>query len=291
MNYRLVMLSALFALSTGAVSWAQEGRAQRPGVCGPTNLGEATSEISFKNTIGSDFSPSFTVEGDSLTPLVNIRCINEDSIARLNLNVGVTAAVGDDLGGGTILLEWSNRRLRSGVPFDEQLVHELVAAGGLTSGTNFQDVGLLVEAGYRPVYLGLDWLKLGEQLKRVSWAEVGAFVQAGYTTPFQASEIDPMQEGEEAGTSSGALFRLKVGGKGDVRLSIPSLANLRVHFLPEGWAWYDILNNQLYGQIEGTLRLETGTDVYYDIISIKHGASPTEYTPGTQFSTGLTIRF
>lgn len=300
-----------FCLSLCAGLQATEVKAQAPETCLTGRADNDSAQVTVGNTLTGvqAFLPALTAAWDNTL----YDCPDLGGwTATIRTDVDVALGSGDAFGGLTASLEGSAFRFVSG-PLAESddlvaeeagvaitetirvgsLGHSFVLSGGVQTDADFQNLSLLVESGYVPIFVNaLPGLTVGTAQGDQSRIIVGAYLQGGYTTTL-ATAADPSvaQVEETAVDSSGGLLRLKLGGSSNLSLPL-AVSDIRgVRLVPEAWLWYDVLHNRLYGLLGGTIALDITGSVSYNLLSFKQGGAPPDFSPSTQFSTGLTIRF
>lgn len=299
LSSRLTVVVA--ALNLGLLGWAQTN----PSACetGPTDqtTPAPTAEVSLSTlTAPSGASPpTLAVGAKWLDRLYTAECQGEGFRSSLAVDLESTLGDGSVFGGGKLFVSGYHTRFPTALvevpdlgllPLRDtaKLQHLFALSGGVETDATFRNISLLTELGYAPLYTDFTGFSLGPSVPAAPWLDVGVFVQAGYTAAL-GEGVGAAQS--ETADASGALLRLKLGGRSGVPLpvTLPSVQAVRLE--AEAWSWYDVLDNRLYGLFGGVLRLDITDEVSYNLITFKQGSAPPTFAPGTQFSTGLTIKF
>ncbi len=166
------------------------------------------------------------------------------------------------------------------------LIHTFPFSGGIEADRRFDNVSVLAEAGYAPLYLHNDSFfdNLGLSNK------IGIFLQAGYRiqvddTPspetggaVDESEEEPDDEILRIRSSLEWSFKVPVGGLGNLYLE------------PSATGWYDVANNEFYHQVQAKLRVNVTNDISFDL-TFEDGSGAPNFNTGDQFSANLTLTF
>jgi hypothetical protein len=179
------------------------------------------------------------------------------------------------------------------------IAHTFPVSVGVESDGDFRTINGLLEAGYVPWFTpsALDWLPKGSKGR---WTILpGIFIQAGYKFSSDAREPGEMVPAGSADkdaseeNESDMLFRAKASLK--IKSPIFALGNIADYNLGlQGIAgadlWYDLVNDEVYHRITGTLRVHVSETKSFDF-KYEHGEGAPNFNRGEQFSLGLTILF
>jgi hypothetical protein len=301
----LAVLLTVFSMNLGSLSQAQTP----PSSCQPEAEAQADEipkpevSLSTLSAATEDAAPTFAVGVKWLDELYSIACYGDGFSTRLTVDLESTLGDNHVFGGAMLFLQGYHTRFPTATievpdigpqPLRDtsKLQHMFALSSGVQTDAGLQNISLLVEIGYVPLYAGIESFRLGPSAPDTSWLDAGAFLQAGYTANTSlGSAVTPAQDSGKALDASGALLRLKLGGRSGLQLpvTLPNIQALRLQ--SEAWVWYDVLENQVHGLLEGALSLDITKDVSYNVFNVTHGSAPPAFVPGTQFGTGLTIRF
>ncbi|HPF52738.1 MAG TPA: hypothetical protein PK335_14245 [Draconibacterium sp.] len=169
-------------------------------------------------------------------------------------------------------------------------MHLIPVNFGVETNNSFSIVNGIFEVGYVPWYQSPMMKNIPDWLKHT---KAGVFLQAGYKfgRDTTSMNLEGGQTDESLENADSGIFRLK----GSFAIDTKSL--IRVSLLEVGlWgsadAWYDILNNEIYYRLEGTIRffLSENMDKFFSL-NYQKGSGAPNFNQGDQFGMGLTISF
>jgi len=175
-------------------------------------------------------------------------------------------------------------------PATNRYMHLLPVNLGIETNNTFSVVNGIFEVGYVPWYQSPMMKNVPDWLKHT---KAGIFLQAGYKFGSDTTNLNLQggQTDESLENADSGIFRLK----GSFAIDTKSL--IRVSLLEVGlWgsadAWYDILNNEIYYRLEGTVRffLSENRDKFFSL-NYQKGSGAPNFNQGDQFGMGLTISF
>jgi len=157
---------------------------------------------------------------------------------------------------------------------------------GIETNRNFDNMNGLFEIGYMP------FQKIGDRYFLGLDPILCIFLQGGYKFKLNDPEIETGGAKDESKEKpDNGLFRTKLGGKADfILFRSETDFKFSLSVIPEGWVWYDFINDDWYHQVIGILRLSISGDKHFDF-KYENGSGAPNFNEGQQFSANLTINF
>lgn len=163
--------------------------------------------------------------------------------------------------------------------------HSFPVSIGIETTNQFNNTNGIFEAGWIPYYQsygrsGPEWIKK---------TRFGIFLQAGYkfskdTVGLIGGEVD-----ESAEQAEHAILRTR-GTFGVNTDRLVKIAGFDIGLLGDANAWYDVVNSELYHQLQGRVRLFLSDTRYLDF-SYSVGSAAPLFNKAEQVGIGLQMKF
>jgi hypothetical protein len=243
-----------------------------------------------------DFGIKYLQSYDSLFQQQDILLPGNKSLFQLTPEFNVQSGTGDAFSSldiklsGLFMLFQTTKVAGVTTPCTNCYMHLIPVSAGIETNNTFTVVNGIFEVGYVPWYQSPMMTKVPKWLQHTKAA---VFLQTGYkfsgdTTNVAAGsgQVDESKELEDSG-----IVRLK----GSITINTKSLfmiSGVGFGLWGSADAWYDILNNEVYYRLEGTLRffLSADKDEFFSL-NYQKGSGAPNFNQGDQFGMGLTITF
>lgn len=172
-------------------------------------------------------------------------------------------------------------------PDIDKTMHIFPLSFGAESNNRFDFVNGMLEVGYTPFYQSAS-RSAPEWLKRTRF---GVFLQGGYK--FQLSDsAKAAAVGGQVDESKEDIHEGILRAKGNFSVDagkIIKISGFQIGLIGNSNAWYDILNQEVYYQLQGVARIYLTENVYFDL-TIDKGSGAPLFNNGKQYGAGLTLK-
>jgi hypothetical protein len=210
-----------------------------------------------------------------ITPDVNIQSGTNDAFSSVNAKIT-----------GLAMFFQTTNVAGQITPNTAKTFHTLPMSLGLETNNKFNVINGIFEIGYVPWYQA-ETREIPEWLKH---SKIGFFVQGGYKFKVDSTgntsvggEIDQSKE-----KTDNAIFRLK--GSFSIDTKPLKINSLKVGLVGKADGWYDILNKEVYYNLQAKFRIFLTDKNYFDFQYQKGSGAP-NFNQGDQYGMGLTVNF
>ncbi|MCY1718877.1 hypothetical protein OU798_00895 [Prolixibacteraceae bacterium Z1-6] len=243
-----------------------------------------------------DFGIKYLQSYDSLFQQQDILFAGKNNLFQFSPEFNVQSGTGDAFSSvnlkltGLLMFFQTTEISEVITPCTNCYMHLLPVSAGIETNNTFTVVNGIFEAGYVPWYQSPMMTKVPDWLKHT---KAGIFVQAGYKFSRDTSIVESQggQADESAEMEDDGILRLKGSFTIDTK-SIFTISGVGIGIFGSANGWYDLLNNEVYYRLEGTMRffLSASHDKSFNL-NYQKGSGAPNFNQGDQFGMGLTLTF